>query len=287
MRTDGRESENVEDRRGAGPGGGLPIGRLGIGGVVVALVASYFLGIDPSILMGMLGGMEGSSVTQAPSGPAPKPTDAAGKFVSVVLADTEDTWTALFRERGRKYEPPRLVLYSRSFPTACGTGSAAAGPFYCPSDQKVYLDTSFFELLQQRFRAPGDFAQAYVIAHEVGHHVQNQLGVMAQTQQLRERMSERQYSQVSVRVELQADCFAGIWGFHAQRSRQVIEAGDLEEALRAATAIGDDTLQKQTQGQVVPESFTHGTAEQRVRWFKRGFDSGRVEDCNTFDAKAL
>jgi predicted metalloprotease len=288
MRTDGRESDNVEDRRGAGPiGGGLPVGRLGIGGVVIALVASYFLGIDPSILMGMLGGMEGAPVSQAPSGPAPKPTDAAGKFVSVVLADTEDTWTALFRERGRKYEPPRLVLYSRSFPTACGTGSAAAGPFYCPSDQKVYLDTSFFELLQQRFRAPGDFAQAYVIAHEVGHHVQNQLGVMAQTQQLRERMSERQYNQVSVRVELQADCFAGIWGFHAQRSRQVIEAGDLEEALRAATAIGDDTLQKQTQGQVVPESFTHGTAEQRMRWFKRGFDSGRIEDCNTFDAKAL
>lgn len=292
MRTDGRESDNVEDRRGEGPvggglGGGLPIGRLGIGTVVVALVASYFLGIDPRIVMGVLGGMDGAPTTQAPSGPAPKPTDAAGRRVSVVLADTEDTWTALFRERGRKYEPPRLVLYSQSYPTACGSGSAAAGPFYCPSDQKVYLDTAFFALLEQRFRAPGDFAQAYVIAHEVGHHVQNQLGVMAQTQQLRERMSERQYNQVSVRVELQADCFAGIWGFHAQRSRQVLEAGDLEEALRAATAIGDDTLQKQSQGQVVPESFTHGTAEQRVRWFKRGFESGRVEDCNTFDAKAL
>jgi predicted metalloprotease len=293
MRTDGRESDNVEDRRGEGPvgggfGGGLPLGRVGIGTVVVALVASYFLGIDPRVVLGVLGGMDtGAPTTRAPTGPAPKPTDARGHFVSVVLADTEDTWTALFRERGRTYAPPKLVLYSRSYPTACGTGSAAAGPFYCPEDRKVYLDTSFFDLLQQRFRSPGDFAQAYVIAHEVGHHVQNQLGVMAQTAQLRQRMSERQYNQVSVRVELQADCFAGIWGYHAQRSRQIVEAGDLEEALRAASAIGDDTLQKQSQGQVVPESFTHGTSEQRVRWFRRGFESGRVEDCNTFDAKAL
>jgi len=291
MRTDGRESDNVEDRRGEGPvggGGGLPIGRLGIGTVVIALVASYFLGIDPRVVMGVLGGMDaGTQTTHVPQGPAPKPTDAKGHFVSVVLADTEDTWTALFRERGKAYQPPKLTLYSQSYPTACGMGSAAAGPFYCPSDRKVYLDTAFFDLLQQRFHAPGQFAQAYVIAHEVGHHVQNEIGVMAQTQQLRERMSERQYNQVSVRVELQADCFAGIWGYHAQRSRNVVENGDLEAALRAATAIGDDTLQKQTKGQVVPESFTHGTAEQRVRWFKRGFESGRMEDCNTFDAKAL
>jgi len=292
MRTDGRESDNVEDRRGEGPvggGGGLPIGRLGIGTVVIALVASYFLGIDPRLVMGVLGGMDaGPQTTHVPTqGPAPKPTDAQGHFVSVVLADTEDTWTALFRERGKAYQAPKLTLYSRSYPTACGMGSAAAGPFYCPSDHKVYLDTAFFDLLQQRFHAPGQFAQAYVIAHEVGHHVQNEIGVMAQTQQLRERMSERQYNQVSVRVELQADCFAGIWGYHAQRSRNVVENGDLEAALRAATAIGDDTLQKQSQGQVVPESFTHGTSEQRVRWFKRGFESGRMEDCNTFDAKAL
>ena len=293
MRTDGRESENVEDRRGEGPvgggfGGGLPLGRVGIGTVVVALVASYFLGIDPRVVLGVLGGVQsGAPTAQAPRGPAPKPADPTGRFVSVVLADTEDTWTALLRERGRTYQPPKLVLYSRSYPTACGTGSAAAGPFYCPSDQKVYLDTSFFALLQRRFGAPGDFAQAYVIAHEVGHHVQNQLGIMARTQELRGRMSERQYNQVSVRVELQADCFAGIWGFHAQRSRHVVESGDLEEALRAATAIGDDTLQKQSQGQVVPESFTHGTSEQRVRWFKRGFESGRVDDCNTFESKAL
>jgi predicted metalloprotease len=291
MRTDGRESENVEDRRGEGPvggglGRGLPVGRLGIGTIVVALVASYFLGVDPRIVMGVLSGMDAGPTEQAPSGPAPKPTDEAGRRISVVLADTEDTWTALFRERGRTYQAPKLALYSRSYPTACGLGSSAAGPFYCPSDQKVYLDTAFFDLLQQRFRAPGDFAQAYVIAHEVGHHVQNQIGVMAQTQQLRERLTERQYNQVSVRVELQADCFAGIWAHHAQRSRQILESGDLEEALRAATAIGDDTLQKQTQGQVVPESFTHGSAEQRVRWFKRGFDTGRMEDCNTFDPKA-
>jgi len=294
MRTDGRESDNVEDRRGDGPvgggfgGGGLPVGRLGIGGVAIALVASYFFGIDPRIVLGLLSGMESAPPTQqVPHGPAPKPTDATGHFVSVVLADTEDTWTALFREKGRTYQPPKLTLYSRSYPTACGQGSAAAGPFYCPRDQKVYLDTSFFDLLQQRFHVPGNFAQAYVIAHEVGHHVQNQIGVMEQTEKLRERMSERQYNQVSVRVELQADCFAGIWGYHAQRSRQVVQDGDLEAALRAASAIGDDTLQKQSQGQVVPETFTHGTSEQRVRWFRRGFESGKMEDCNTFEAKAL
>jgi uncharacterized protein len=295
MRTDGRESENVEDRRGDGPvgggfgGGGLPIGRLGIGTVVIAVVASYFFGIDPRIVLGLLSGGEtgAPTVQQAPRGPAPKPTDQTGHFVSVVLADTEDTWTALFREHGRTYQPPKLTLYSSSFPTACGQGSAAAGPFYCPQDQHVYLDTSFFALLQQRFHAPGNFAQAYVIAHEIGHHVQNQIGVMAQTDKLRQRMSGQQYNQVSVRVELQADCYAGIWGYHAQRSRQMLESGDLEAALRAATAIGDDTLQKQSRGQVVPESFTHGTSDQRVRWFRRGFESGRMEDCNTFDANQL
>ncbi len=294
MRTDGRESENVEDRRGEGPvgggfGGGLPVGRLGIGTVVIAVVASYFFGIDPRIVLGLLsGGGSGPPVTQqAPQGPAPKPTDPTGRFVSVVLADTEDTWTALFRERGATYQPPKLELYEKSYPTACGQGSAAAGPFYCPNDRRIYLDVSFFNLLQQRFRAPGNFAEAYVIAHEVGHHVQNQIGVMAQTEKLRARMSETQYNQVSVRVELQADCFAGIWGYHAQRSRNVLESGDLESALRAASAIGDDTLQRQARGQVVPETFTHGTSDQRVRWFRRGFESGRMEDCNTFDAKAL
>jgi len=294
MRTDGRESDNVEDRRGqSGRGlpGGMRIGRggLGVGTIVVALVASYFLGIDPRVVLGLLGGGDiGAPVqVQAPAGPAPKPADDIGRFVSVVLADTEDTWRAAFREAGGTYREPKLVLFSGTYPTACGMGQSAAGPFYCPADQKVYIDLAFFRLLQERFRAPGDFAQAYVIAHEVGHHVQNLLGIMEKTSQLRQRMSEREYSQVSVRVELQADCFAGVWAHHAQRMRQVLEPGDLEEALRAATAIGDDVLQKQSQGYVVPDSFTHGSAEQRVRWFRTGFERGSMQACNTFEARNL
>ena len=294
MRTDGRESDNVEDRRGEsgrGMPGGIRIGRggLGVGTIVVALVASYFLGIDPRLIMGVLGGIDGGAPTQvqAPAGPAPKPADDIGRFVSVVLADTEDTWRAAFREAGGTYREPKLVLFSGTYPTACGMGQSAAGPFYCPADQKVYIDLEFFRLLQERFRAPGDFAQAYVIAHEVGHHVQNLLGIMEKTSQLRQRMSEREYSQVSVRVELQADCFAGVWAHHAQRMRQVLEPGDLEEALRAATAIGDDVLQKQSQGYVVPDSFTHGSAAQRVRWFRTGFERGSMQACNTFEARNL
>jgi hypothetical protein len=223
---------------------------------------------------------------EAPATPASKPTDDIGRFVSVVLADTEDTWRALFRQAGSTYREPKLVLFSGSYPTACGMGQSAAGPFYCPADQKVYIDLSFFSLLQERFRAPGDFAQAYVISHEVGHHVQNLLGIMEKTAQLRQRMSEREYNQVSVRVELQADCFAGVWAHHAQRLRNVLEPGDLEEALRAATAIGDDTLQKQSRGHVVPDSFTHGSSEQRVRWFRTGFERGSMQACNTFEARS-
>ncbi len=291
MRSDGRESDNVEDRRGQGGLGrrGLPIGGkgLGVGTIVIALVASYFLGVDPSVVLSVLGGSEAPTQMQAPSGPAPRPTDEMGRFMSVVVADTEDTWNQLFKASGRTYREPKLVLFERAYPTACGMGQAAAGPFYCPEDQKVYIDLSFFRLLQERFRAPGDFAQAYVIAHEIGHHVQNQLGVMAKMQEMRQRMSERQFNELSVRVELQADCFAGIWAHHAQRSRQMLESGDLEEALRAAAAIGDDTLQRQSKGTVVPESFTHGTSEQRARWFKRGVESGQMSACNTFDAPAL
>jgi len=294
MRTDGRESDNVEDRRGesgARMPGGVRIGRggLGIGTIAIALVASYFLGIDPRMVMSVLGGLEGGAPqqTQAPSQPAGKPTDDIGRFVSVVLADTEDTWRALFRQAGGTYREPKLVLFSGAYPTACGMGQSAAGPFYCPADQKVYIDLAFFRELQERFRAPGDFAQAYVIAHEVGHHVQNLLGIMEKTAQLRQRMSEREYNQVSVRVELQADCFAGVWAHHAQKVRQVLEPGDLEEALRAASAIGDDTLQKQTQGRVVPDSFTHGSADQRVRWFRRGFESGSMQVCNAFEPRSL
>lgn len=292
MRTDGRESDYVEDRRGqrAGGLGGIGVGRLGLGGVVVALVASYFLGVDPRVVLGVLGGLDGAAgpaQVQAPAAPAGKPTDSAGRFMSVVLADTEDTWSTLFRAQGRSYGPPHLVLYEDQWPTACGQGNAAAGPFYCPGDQKIYLDLKFFRELSERFRAPGDFAAAYVLAHEVGHHVQNQLGVMAKADQLRARLSPAQANALSVRVELQADCFAGIWAHHAQRSRQVIEQGDLEEALRAAAAVGDDTLQKAAGGRAVPESFTHGSAAQRARWFRAGFDSGRLESCDTFAAPTL
>jgi len=294
MRTDGRESDNVEDRRGeSGQGmpGGIRIGRggLGVGTIVLALVASYFLGIDPRLVMGVLGGTDSGPPTQAqaPTGPAPKPADDIGRFVSVVLADTEDTWRALFRQAGGSYQEPKLVLFSGLYPTACGIGQSAAGPFYCPADQKVYIDLSFFRQLQERFRAPGDFAQAYVISHEVGHHVQNLLGIMEKTAQLRQRMSPRDYNEVSVRVELQADCFAGVWAHHANRTRKILEPGDLEEALRAATAIGDDVLQKQSQGYVVPDSFTHGSAAQRVRWFRTGFEHGSMQACNTFEAREL
>jgi predicted metalloprotease len=290
MRTDGRESEHVEDRRGQqATRRGIGAGKLGLGGVVIALVASYFLGVDPRIVLGVLGGLEGGAPAsvQAPADPAPKPSDGAGRFMSVVLADTEDTWNGLFRESGRDYAEPRLVLYENEWPTACGRGEAAAGPFYCPADQKIYIDLTFFRALSDRFNAPGDFAAAYVLAHEVGHHVQNQLGVMAKVEQLRPRMTPEQNNALSVRVELQADCFAGIWAHHAQRSRQILEQGDLEEALRAAAAVGDDTLQRATRGRVVPESFTHGSAEQRARWFRIGFESGRMAACDTFSAKTL
>jgi predicted metalloprotease len=292
MRTDGRESDYVEDRRGQRPGmgriGGIGAGRLGIGGIVIALVASYFLGVDPRLVMGVLGGIDGGApAAQAPSQPAARPTDDAGRFMSKVLADTEDTWHQLFRAGGQRYQEPTLVLFSDVWPTGCGTGQAASGPFYCPADQKIYIDLSFFSTLSQRFQAPGDFAAAYVLAHEVGHHVQNRLGIMDKVAQLRSRMTPQQANALSVRVELQADCFAGIWAHHAQRSRQILEQGDLEEALRAAAAVGDDMLQKATQGRVVPEAFTHGTAEQRSRWFRTGFQTGRVADCDTFSAREL
>ena len=287
MRTDGRESGNVEDRRGMGgiPGGGRTIGG-GIGVLVVA-VAAMFFGIDPRIVLGLLGGTEQPASPTSVEAPASKPQDQMGRFVSVVLADTEDTWQALFKQMGRTYEEPRLVLFTQATPTACGTGQSAMGPFYCPADRRVYIDLAFYRLLQERFKAPGDFAQAYVIAHEVGHHVQNLLGIMDKVQASRPRLSEAQNNALSVRVELQADCFAGLWAHHAQRSRQVLEQGDIEEALRAATAIGDDTLQRKTQGTIVPESFTHGSAAQRTRWFRRGFEAGTVAACNTFDTPTL
>ena len=283
---DQRESDNVEDRRGSGGGrGGLAGGRLGLGGVVLALVVSYFTGINPMTLLGL--------VEQVPSArqeaPAQRPPadDPMARFVSRVLASTEDVWHDIFQSSGRRYEDPKLVLFTGSTPTACGTGQSAMGPFYCPGDHKVYIDLAFFRDLKERFRAPGDFAQAYVIAHEVGHHVQNLLGISAKVQEARQRSREAEGNALSVRLELQADCLAGVWGKRTATMKDVLEPGDLEEALTAATAIGDDRLQQQSRGHIVPESFTHGTSAQRVRSFRPGFDSGDMNQCNTFAASAL
>ncbi len=281
---DERESGNVEDRRGGGSG--LPGGRggLGLGGIVLALVISYFTGINPMTLLGLL--------DQAPtqvSAPAHRPPadDQAARFVSKVLASTEDTWKDIFRASGKTYEEPRLVLFSGATPTACGTGQTAMGPFYCPGDHKVYIDLSFYRELQERFHAPGEFAQAYVIAHEVGHHVQNLLGISDKVQQARQRAGKAEANALSVRLELQADCLAGVWGNHADSLRHILEPGELEQALTAAAAIGDDRLQQEARGRVVPESFTHGTSAQRVRWFRRGFTSGDMNQCNTFKQRDL
>jgi hypothetical protein len=277
----GRESDNLEDRRGRG--GGFPIGgrSIGIGAVVLALVAMYF-GVDPSLVMNLASAPRSApQVQEAPAGTPPQ--DAGGRFVSHVLADTEDTWKALFQREGKTYREPKLVLFSGATDTGCGVGQASMGPFYCPLDQKVYIDLSFYQDLQARFRAPGDFAQAYVIAHEIGHHVQNQLGISGRVDDMRQRVSEAQANQLSVRLELQADCFAGIWAHHANRARNIIESGDIEEALNAASAIGDDRLQQRSRGYAVPESFTHGSSAQRVRWFKRGIETGDLKSCDTFD----
>jgi uncharacterized protein len=282
-----RESDNVEDRRGSG-GGGFGIGgkSIGIGGVIVALIISYVFGINPSTVLSLMSG-GGVPVQQQADSPTSKPEDQMGKFVSVVLADTEDTWGALFRQEGQAYQPPRLVLFENAVGTACGTGQSATGPFYCPGDQKVYLDLSFFQLMQERFRVSGEFAQAYVIAHEVGHHVQKLMGISDQVHNAQQRASQKAGNALSVKLELQADCFAGLWAHHANRSRQILEQGDVEAALKAATAIGDDALQRQSQGQVVPDSFTHGSSEQRVRWFRTGLEGGTIAQCDTFNARQL
>jgi hypothetical protein len=252
--------------------------------VVLVLVALYF-GVDPSVVL------QGPALSQAPSSapeqPRPAEEDELAEFVSVVLADTEDTWHALFRESSRTYQEPQLVLFSDAVRSACGFANAAVGPFYCPADQKVYIDLGFYRDLRDRFRAPGDFAQAYVVAHEIGHHVQNLLGISQKMQRARQRVSEGEGNALSVRLELQADCLAGIWAHHADRSRQVLERGDLEEALGAASAIGDDRLQRQSRGYVAPDSFTHGTSAQREHWFRKGFESGRISACDTFSADTL
>ena len=286
-----RESDNVEDRRSDGGGGfgiGLGGGSLGIGTVVIALVASFLFGVNPLTVLSLLSGGSGQTtpVQQAPARHPPA-NDQMAKFVSTVLADTEDTWQQLFRARGATYVDPHLVLFSGRTPTACGTVLTATGPFYCPGDQKVYIDLDFYRLMQQRFHVSGEFAEAYVIAHEVGHHVQHLLGISDKVDRARRHVSETQANALSVRLELQADCFAGIWAYHADRSRHILEQGDVESALHAASAIGDDALQRETQGTVVPDSFTHGTSAQRVRWFRRGIESGQMSACNTFEARQL
>ncbi len=279
MRIEG-QSSNVEDRRGQSFGGRGLIGG-GIGTLVLVVVGLFF-GIDPRVILGLAETAQTVQESRAPQGPVKAPTDPAGQFVSGVLLDTEKTWSTLFKQLGREYREPKVVIFERATRSACGTGQSAMGPFYCPLDQSVYIDLSFYRALQERFKAPGDFAQAYVIAHEVGHHVQNQLGIMEKTQALRQRLNEAQSNALSVRVELQADCFAGVWAHHAG-NRNLLDAGDVEEAMRAAAAIGDDNIQRRTQGQIVPESFTHGSSEQRVRWFMTGMKSGQITACNTFE----
>jgi predicted metalloprotease len=274
----GRRSDNVEDRR------GMSAGAIGGGSLVLGVLALvvYMLGGDPRALLEVAQSHQ-ESAPAARGRPGSEATDEGAQFVSVVLADTEDTWHQVFRETfQREYQEPKLVLFTGSVQSACGVAGTAVGPFYCPRDQQVYIDLAFYRDLKERFSAPGDFAQAYVIAHEVGHHVQNLLGLSDRVSERQARTGGAQANALSVRVELQADCYAGVWGHHAQRVRQILEPGDLEEALNAASAIGDDRLQSETQGRVVPESFTHGTSAQRVSWFKRGFDSGRPGDCNTF-----
>jgi predicted metalloprotease len=269
-----RRSSNVEDYRGRS-GTGL---KLGVGGTLVALAAAYFFGIDPRMILGLADSLPSQSTAPAPG----TPQDEQGQFISAVLGETEDTWSAVFQSQGAEYIPPKLALYTNVLPSACGTANSAVGPFYCPEDRKVYLDLGFFQQLSQEFQAPGQFAQAYVLAHEVGHHVQNLLGIASKVRAAQERSSEQQSNQLQVRMELQADCFAGVWAKHADETRHILEQGDVESALRAAAAVGDDTLQRRTRGYVVPESFTHGTAEQRTSWFKRGLTNGTIAACDTF-----
>ena len=287
-----RQSDNVEDRRSeSGGGGGFGLGgrSIGLGSVAIALVAGWVFGINPLTVLGLLSGDGGQQAPSAQTAPAARPPagDRQAAFVSTVLADTEDVWREQFKAQSGQYVEPKLVLFRGAVPTACGRGQAAMGPFYCPGDQKVYIDLAFYDTLRTQLGAPGDFAQAYVVAHEVGHHVQNLLGISAKLDAQRGKIPEARMNALSVRLELQADCLAGVWAFHANRMRQVLEQGDIEEALNAAAQIGDDKLQRQSQGTVRPESFTHGTSAQRVSWFKRGIAGGRMADCNTFEAQVL
>jgi len=277
----GRRSQNVEDRRGTRMGRGAAVGGVGGLGFLIIVVLYMLLGGDPVQLVEQIpqtGGPSASTTT----GPPPPGQEELADFVSVVLGDTEDTWNPIFASIGRQYEEPKLVLFTDQVRSACGMAGAAMGPFYCPADHKLYIDLAFYDELRRRFRAPGDFAQAYVIAHEVGHHVQNLLGINGEVQAMQRQVSKTEANELSMRLELQADCMAGVWGYHTQRARNMLEAGDLEEALNAASAIGDDRIQRESTGRVVPDSFTHGSSAQRVKWFRVGFESGDVAACDTF-----
>jgi predicted metalloprotease len=289
MRWEGnRESSNVEDMRSGGGGGGFGLGggTIGIGSIVLALIGGAIFGINPLTLLGMMSG-GGAPVQQQAPAHAPPANDVQAKFVSTVLADTEDVWKQVFAKGGATYQEPKLVLFRGAVRTGCGSGQAAMGPFYCPADQKVYIDLSFYDVLSQKLGAPGEFARAYVIAHEVGHHVQNQLGISDKVEQLRARSSEAQANALSVRVELQADCYAGVWAHYSQQSKNWLDPGDIESAMNAAQKIGDDTLQRSAGRAVVPESFTHGTSAQRQKWFNTGWTGGSVKGCDTFSARQL
>ncbi|MGJ7507323.1 KPN_02809 family neutral zinc metallopeptidase [Variovorax sp. GT1P44] len=291
MRWEGNDqSDNVEDRRdGGGGGGGFPIGgrSVGIGTVAVALIAGWIFGINPLTVLGLLSGGEPAPQVQQAPAHKPPPNDKDAAFVSTVLKNTEVVWSDIFRQHGETYTPPKLVLFRGATPTACGTGQSAMGPFYCPGDKKVYIDLAFYDTLRNQLGAPGVFAQAYVIAHEIGHHVQDELGITDKVDQARGRLSQTQNNALSVRVELQADCLAGVWAHHSQESKQWLDPGDIEAAMNAAQKIGDDALQRSAGRAVVPDSFTHGSSAQRQRWFGTGYKSGNLQDCDTFASKSL
>ncbi len=280
---DSRRSDNVEDDRGSG------IGRRGAGigiGTIVVVIIGYFMGVNPATLLSLLNGGDPQAVTApTPADPAVSANDPQVDFVRAILGETEDVWGSYFKSVGKTYTPPKLVLFSGQISSACGLASSASGPFYCPGDQKVYIDLTFYRQLSAEFGAPGDFARAYVIAHEVGHHVQNLLGITDKADEAQQRAGGgTRANHVSVQVELQADCFAGVWAAQANNARKILEPGDLEQGLKAASSVGDDTLQRRTQGSVVPDSFTHGSSAQRVSWFRKGFDSGKIDSCDTFGA---
>ena len=290
---DFRASDNVEDRRGGG-GGGMPggVGGLGIGGVVVLTLIGWAFGIDPRVLISgveqMQGGGRAPTEQSQPRGQGGQPTDEMGRFAAAILGNTEDVWkTVLPQQVNRQYQPPKLVLFSRATRSGCGAASSQMGPFYCPRDQTVYIDLTFFQEMQQKFRAGGDFAYAYVLAHEVGHHIENQLGILGKVQERQQEVGERESNQLSVRVELMADCLAGVWANHSNQRWKSLEEGDIQEAMNAASAIGDDRLQKQAQGYTSPDTFTHGSSEQRMRWFMTGMKGGQVQQCDTFKTNRL